>query len=388
MSLPEALERAASALRQDADAIRPANGDPVQLLEVMDADGRTRVLAWLLSHEPDAAAELADAWADAPEGRAALLAVDDAALSRPGRKALRRACHRLRSRGLEVPERAARPVVATLAPLEDELSGGLVSKLDARGSQLVYLLAPDPAGGARVFEMVLDPERGIGDFEVYTTSRSRARRLLRELSQREGLQATPAPADAVRALLQRVVDHQPEEQPLPASFLEWRNRLGRAPEGTPTPGELARAALEEASSPSLARRAAELVERREIGPWLSPSEPLTATAERLADIRDGKIIVSGVQKQVRIEELLGKALDELFAGETGERMAGRFDESAYVLWKAGRDEDARACLTAGQLFRDASPAQNPVARAMLQVVLAPLLDALREAEEASPLVKP
>ncbi len=388
MSLPEALERAASVLREDARAIRPANGDPVQLLAGMDAGGRTRVLAWLLDHEVEAAAELAEAWAEAPEGCAALVAVDEAELAKSGRKALRRALHRLRSRGVELPERAAAPVVATLAPVEDELSEGLVSRLDGRGSRLVYLLAPDPAGGARVFEMVLDEERGIVDFDVYTSTRGRARRLLRELSQREGLQATPAPAESVRALVQRIADRQPASQPLPPAFAQWRNRLGREPEGTRTPGELARSALGDAGDASLARRAAELVEGREVGPWLTPSDALRATAERLVGIREGKILVSGVQKQAQVEEVLGKALEEVFGAESRKSMGDRFDETAYVLWKAGREEDARACLAAGQLFRDASPAQNPVARAVLQVMLAPILDELREAEEASPLVKP
>ena len=36
MSLAEALENAATALEQDADAIRPANGDPFQLLDALD----------------------------------------------------------------------------------------------------------------------------------------------------------------------------------------------------------------------------------------------------------------------------------------------------------------------------------------------------------------
>ncbi len=387
MSLPEALERTASALQEDADAIRPANGDPVRLLGAMDAGARTRVLTWLLNHEPEAAAELSEAWADAPEGRDAVLNVDDTTLPKPGRKVLRRARHQLRSRGVQVPERAASPRVATLAPVEDKLSDALVSRLDGRGSRLVYLLAPDPAGGARVFEMVLDEERGVAEFEVYTSTRSKARRMLRDISQREGLQATHAPADAVRALLQRIADSAPEDPPLPSSFVEWRSRLGRAPEGTPTPGELARAALGGPVNPSLARRAAELVEGREAGPWLAPSEALRATAQELVDVRDGKVVISGVQKQMQVEEVLGKALEEIFGAKTRERMAARFDETAYVLWKAGRDEDARACLAAGQLFRDVSPPQNPVARAILQVVLAPILDELREAEAASPLVK-
>ncbi len=53
MSLPEALEAAASALRGDADAIRPANGDPVRLLSSLGPGAAARVLAWVLVHRLD-----------------------------------------------------------------------------------------------------------------------------------------------------------------------------------------------------------------------------------------------------------------------------------------------------------------------------------------------
>ena len=51
MSLPDSLERAASALANDADDIRPANGDPNQLLSLLDATAQCRVLNWLLTNE-------------------------------------------------------------------------------------------------------------------------------------------------------------------------------------------------------------------------------------------------------------------------------------------------------------------------------------------------
>ena len=54
LGLPEALERAASALPADADEIRPANGDPVQLRRSLDEEAAHRVLSWLLLHEPAA----------------------------------------------------------------------------------------------------------------------------------------------------------------------------------------------------------------------------------------------------------------------------------------------------------------------------------------------
>ena len=97
VSLAPALERAASALpADDAERIRPANGDPHRLLSELDAPGATRLLEWLLHNEPEAADELADAWAEEEAGVAVLVAVDGEGLPKPARKTLRRLRHRLR----------------------------------------------------------------------------------------------------------------------------------------------------------------------------------------------------------------------------------------------------------------------------------------------------
>jgi hypothetical protein len=50
IGLPEALERAASALPGAADAIRPANGDPDQLARTLGAEDASAGLAWLLEN--------------------------------------------------------------------------------------------------------------------------------------------------------------------------------------------------------------------------------------------------------------------------------------------------------------------------------------------------
>ena len=73
----EALERAASALPDAAEGIRPANGDPTRLLELLDADTAARVLEWLLGNEAADGAELAGLWAEDPgAGAEALLRVE------------------------------------------------------------------------------------------------------------------------------------------------------------------------------------------------------------------------------------------------------------------------------------------------------------------------
>ena len=90
--------------------------------------------------------------------------------------------------------------------------------------------------------------------------------------------------------------------------------------------------------------------------------------------------------------MLADAQAEIFAEPVGGYTAQRCEESAYVFWKTDREEDARACLAAADAFRGKPPAENPIARALLEAVLAPLLAGLEEQapREAEPslLVKP
>ncbi len=385
MSLAAALERAATALDHEADLIRPANGDPDRLRRELSPEAGGRVLGWLLAHEPTSGEELAQAWAEDPEGRDHLLAVDEPALPKAGRKALRRVLHRLRGRGVSVPEAAPPPVVATLPPLEDTVEAALVSPLDPSGARMAYLVESNPGGGVRIFEVIFDSGQGILDCATYSTGRSQARQFLRD-AQKRRFPALPVPADSLRRLLAEAARAHPAEKSLPRDFSESRGRLTRSPEGARTPGELAREALG-ADGGSLAR-AAELTRERQIGPWPPSEEILRSVAERLQELLEGKIIVSGAQRRERIDAVLGDTLGAAYDAAGSARMVGRFEETAFVFWKQGREDDARACLAAARSFGDTPPGENAVARALLETALAPLLDRLREEEDTSLIVKP
>jgi hypothetical protein len=376
VGLAEALERAASALPDDADAIRPANGDPVQLFRALDEQASRRVLAWLLQNEPSAGEELATEWAEDAEGAGrVVLGIDLEDLPKVARKALRRVLHRLRSQGVAVPEPARPAMVATLPPVDDSLREGRVSGLDPRGARVVYLAVDHPGGGVRLFEAVIDELHGVLDFEVYNTGRSRVRKLFKELSQEGPRQHAETPPGAVHALLSRAAAAQPAQRPLPRGFREWRSRLTEPGDDPRTPGELARDAL---GGQAVERDAAlaqvkKWVEAGSLGPWPPAPERAREAANAIAEASKGVVVVSAAARREQVERALDEAAEKLFDEAFRECTARRFEESAYVLWKGGREDDARMSLATATVFREAPVADNPVARAMLEAVFAPLL---------------
>lgn len=386
MSLAMALEKAASALDPESERIRDANGDPGRLRRSLDAAQGARVLGWLLAHEPDAGEDLADAWAEEPEGIAYVLGVEEKDLPKDGRKRLRRVQHRLRGRGIAVPRPEPAPVTATLKPADDVLEAALISPLDPSGARLSYLVEPNPAGGTRIFELIFDSGRGLLECSVYTAGRGGARRFLKEAGGRQGAAAIPLAPDSLRKLLARAAEVHPPERPLPRGFSEWRGHLTAAAPGAKTPGELVREAL--GSEGGSVARAVALIRSREIGPWPPPEGPLRSLAERLQGLAEAKLVVSGAQKQQQIDAALNASLEEILDAAGVARTVSRFEETAYVFWKQGREDDARACLAAAGSMGDTGGGDPVAARALLEATIGPLLDRLREEEDSSLIVKP
>jgi hypothetical protein len=380
IGLPEALERAATALPSAADLIRPANGDPGQLGRALDAASATTVLAWLLEHEPAAGVELALAWAEDPGTSGSVLALASDALPKAARKALRRVHHHLRSRGVAVPEAPPAATVATLAPLDERIDEARVTAIDPHGVRIAYLATDRAGGGVRLFEVALDDARGVLEFEVFEAGRSRARRFLRDAAQRAQWPAVPAPSASVRALIARAAGHQASDRSEPRAFAEWRTRLCELPPDTPTPGALARAALGAGAAidPTVA---VGWVSEGAVGPWPPPIARVQPLIDRLDELSKSVVIASAAARREQVDRAVEDALDEIYSAEERQRIADLFEETAYVWWQTGRAADARQAVAAAADFRDRAPRENPVARAMIERLLSPALARARSEGE-------
>jgi hypothetical protein len=396
MSLPEALERAANRLPKAADAIRDANGDPNNLLATLGGESATELASWLLEHEVAAGAEIAGEWSQSDEGVRVIAAIDEKALPKAGRKALRRVLHSLRTAGVALPEAPpAAPKISRLPEIEESLQAAYLLPLDPRGARIVFLIEPNPSGGARLVEAAVDDVRGIVDFGVYSAGRSRVRAFTRELEKRGGGAAVFVEPAAAKALLARIAQAHPESRPLPKSFSDQRKRLGIVDPLADTPGDLVQRALGpvEADSPALARVEA-LIESGELGPWPPALERLREVGEAFKEKAEGTLIVSGATQRDRVETALTGAADELFDDEFSNVTATRFRETAYFFWKVEREDDARSALAAAAAFGEGPASENPVARALVRSLLAPLVKEVgggndqSQGEEPSLLVKP
>jgi hypothetical protein len=382
MSLASALDAAARALPEYEDLIRPANGDSLRVLAGASPAAAQKLLGWLLSEHPDDADELVNEWLSEAAGRDALFALEEDALSKPGKKALRRWLHRLRSAGDAVPKPAApAPTVAKLARVEEDVTGAYLSAIDPSGIRMAYFLEPHPHGGTRVFEVVFDDAHGIQGFRVLQATRGNARRFLDDLARENQGGANGLAAESVRAVVARAAARQPKDRPLPRGFAEWRTRVAAAPEGTQLPGEIAEAALGASGAAEDLRAAVKLVEEGKLGPWPPLRERVLPLIERVRADLASPLTLSGATKADRLDRRIEEALADLYDADGAAITAHRCRESAFSFWRAGDKASARACLAAAREFVAAKPGDNAVARALAERLLRPAFEALaREAE--------
>jgi hypothetical protein len=375
VSLADALEAAAGALTEEAEAIRPANGDPARLLATLSDAGAARVAAWLLAHRSVDADELAEAWCEDARGQAALLAVAEDGLPKEGRKLLRRLRHRLRSRGVATPEAVPAPTVARLPEVDDALGGAYVTALDPMGARQLWWIESSPAAGTRLFECALDDARGVLAFEVYSPTRSDLRRFLRNLEGALDRAVFAVAPETAKALLLRAAERQATDRSAPRRWIEWRTRLGAPPEAK-LPGALASEALAATGSDRDALAvAARLVAEGRIGPWPPPRPVLAALVERFRTAVDSPLVVSGATRREQLAAQVEAAAADAFAGDAAQLAAHRLREAAFSFWRRGEEEEARACLAAARAFAAQPVAENPVARAFAEVWFRPLLAA-------------
>jgi hypothetical protein len=160
----------------------------------------------------------------------------------------------------------------------------------------------------------------------------------------------------------------------------------------PTPGELVRKALGDDPVGSDLQPAVELVKEGRVGPWPPSQDALKGLAERLGETISSPLIVSGATRREQIDAGIREFLEETYKEADAAREAHRFRESAYVFWKRGDEEAARTCLAAALAFESSPIGENPVARAMLEIPLAPVFEKIageeEERKESSLLVRP
>ena len=313
---------------------------------------------------------LVDGLATIPLTSSAMLLMDILSESPPKalQKAIKKALHRLKSRGVVFNENQA-PRRVVLGGTASHLERCLASFIDGSGDRMILMIRTRPGGGYQIAYLVLNYGTGIRFARALQMSRRELPEMLESVqAQAPLIDLDPAHCQRQIALVQQM--NLATRTPVPEEFFMLRDLIGE-PETTPETG-----AIYEALSPEeleLARaqdaHASDLLELPELAGWTLPESVVQPYADALAEIDESKIVVSEAMQHERVDRVFASAMQEVLGEESRAIMRLRLEETAFYFLQTERRMEALWALVAAESMLDDNPDRlrlNPFAGALLE----------------------
>ncbi|NMB76187.1 MAG: hypothetical protein GYA21_13780 [Myxococcales bacterium] len=320
-------------------------GDPRRVMELPALFQEAFLLLWEEAREPEPLLDL-------------LNLTRDAAVQ----KAARRALHRLRSAGMDLPDPAApRPSVLARAgaPAEKVLPCH-VSEPSSQGVESL-LLSRYVHGGVATAQAFLDDESGLVEFDGGVVGRNRHREILRSVqAEGEARWLEISYEEARQRLTEGARQAREKGRPLPEKYLELSAHFPEvAPVEVPRGRELFQ--RDELSGVPLSDTAS-LLDREEFAHWGPPRRFVEVMIQKLDEIRQSQVIISDEQRLEQVRRLLESAPQRLLEEpEERRRFQERLFRMAAFLERRGAKEAARLAAAAAWplLDPDFKPESHP-----------------------------
>ena len=280
--------------------------------------------------------------------------------SKAVQKSVRKALFRLRSQGVGVGElKDESPAV--FHPPKAPPPEGFLSLPDPGGSRLVWLVRPQLPQGIVAYHVMLSDTRGILDFQALETTRKKFHEyssLLRKESPWPIVEADP---DYCLALIVEAEEiHRKKGEPLPDEFTRWRPLMGAVPSAPLKPLIYLHLKEEEfRNRADLLDHSPSLFQTPPFEGWFLEKEEAEKYLPRLKEASESRLVLTPYQQEARLMEIYRQAVSDLFDAGRRALLRRRLEEMAYVLWKAGKENDARTSLAAALRMETAEGILTP-----------------------------
>jgi len=303
------------------------------------------------------------------------------------RKALKRALHLLKTRGVPVP--------AELLPREEVTLGSargaaaaLVSPVFGNGDSYVILEGPPEILGANFLVSLVSDREGFKECHLLNLKRRQQDEFWDHFRQQGLTQWVPVPASYAVGLLEEAYRLNPRSESGAGRFAALREKLfknwGR-PEDAP---DLERSLpeIEAPESSRLLEQSRQLAVDPWFHSWLPSLEEITPWFNKIREVQESPLVLSDQQRQVRVDTVVEEATRALFPLEERPLWSRRLKSMAYYLEIVGRRQEARSLLAAAaNLVPDQSllAGENPLLQALVRYSLRLAWEALEKPQEAA-----
>jgi len=310
------------------------------------------------------------------------------------RKMIKRSLYRLKSKGIALDEIRPDKEGSILRPLQTEPPKGFGGGFDFVGQRFLLLVIPHTGRGWTVMQGVISDTEGLIDFSGDEMTRKGFRTFFEEIQGKSPFPLVEMEPSYVGFLFDRAyrLTLERKESP-PQDYLRLKAETERIRKGYERPLIYSYLQVDEVvADDRFLRRGGDLLKDDLFNGWRIEEDQTRPYADEVWEAEESKIVLNQTQKEARFQGIYQKALSDLFAGERRLLYQRRLEEMAYVLFKLGREEEAKASLAVAiDLEKPVNPIQpNPF---LFQLVVKSIFTLLAEAyekkvKEPSLIVKP
>ncbi len=291
------------------------------------------------------------------------------------RKALQKTLHRLKTRGVAVPDDLLPREAVSLGTPRPGTTAVFVSPVFGHGESYVILEGPPEILGGNFLVSRVSDREGFKECVLLSLKRKQHGEFWDKFRE-QGLTEwfSPPPAYAVQ-LLDQAYTNYPEAGSGTSQYGALRENIFRhwgRPEAAPDL-EQALPAVAAGDRGRLLEHSRQLALDPLFHAWLPGPEEIAPWLVKLREVEASPLVLSDQQKQVRIDAVLDEATQALYPPESRTDWGRRLLAMAYYLDLTGRGEDSRAARAAASDLltadRSALTGENPFLKGLVQYAL-------------------
>jgi hypothetical protein len=262
------------------------------------------------------------------------------------RRAIRRSLYRLKGKGIPVEEILPDKGRSVLRPLKAEPKEGYASGIDFLGYRFLWLIIPHAGRGLTVMHGIVSDREGIIDFSREEMTRKGFRSFFEEVQEKNPFPFVEVDSSYVAFLLMQSYQLTLQKKKnLPQDYLGAKSEIESVKKEYPKPLIYSYLQADEIGGDDrMLRKGADLLKSDIFSSWRIEEEQIRPYADEVWEAEESKIVLNPTQKEARFQGIYQKALSELFSGERRFLYQRRLEEMAYVLFKLGREEEAKISL--------------------------------------------
>jgi hypothetical protein len=298
-------------------------------------------------------------------GRVDLVAALAAREEKEVSKEAKRQLHKLKLRGVVIPEPPPQAPALTPPPEAPPVAYG--STFDGHGERAVWLPRNVPGRGLEVAQAVCSDQRGLVELHLGLVGRKEWRAFVKGLLERGAAMGVSELAwgEAHARIAAARAGNERSGQRVPDGADQWLGQLGPPPR--PADPAAALPPLDPVAESAALAASAALHEHPLLRGWLAEEPFLREVAAALDEVEKSPLALEAGQKAARRRDLVQAAVERYFTPERRARLASRLVEVAAWFAGAGHAEQAaQAAAAARALAAGVPPGQLPFAARLVE----------------------